>query len=88
MTKTLTKRRVDGEELGDLESKVIQNFREEDVVNDGFVEVGAGGLDERSEETPFDMTVVPQINRSAVPVVTDKLAGTDADGGEVVVVVR
>ena len=80
------KRRVDGEELGDLEAKVIQGFREEDVVNDGFVEVGAGGLNERSKETPFDMTVAPEIHRSAVPVVTDKLAGTDADGGEVVVV--
>ena len=54
------KRRVDGEELGDLEAKVIQNFREEDVVNDGFVEVGAGGLNERSKETPFDMTVAPE----------------------------
>ena len=31
------------------------------------------------------MTVAPEIHRSAVPVVTDKLAGTDADGGEVVV---
>ena len=37
-----------GEELRDLEAKVVEGFREEDVVDDGFVSVGAGGLNERS----------------------------------------
>ena len=32
------------------------------------------------------MTVTPEIHRCTVPVVTNKLAGTDADRGEVVVV--
>ena len=78
--------RVGGEELGDLEAKVVEGFREEDVVDDGFVNVGAGGLDERSKGPSFDMTVTPEIHRRTVPVVTNKLAGTDADRGEVVVV--
>ena len=52
----------------------------------GFVDVMAGGLDERGKGTSFDMTVTPEIDRRTVPVVTDKLAGTDADRGKVVVV--
>ena len=79
------KRRVEGEVLGDLEAKMVESFREEDIFDDGFVDVRAGGLDERVKGTSFDMTVTPEIHRRTVPVVTDKLAGTDVDRGEVVV---
>ena len=54
---------------------MVEDFREEDVVDDGFVNVGAGGLDERSKGPSFDMTVAPEVHRSTVPVVTDKLTG-------------
>ena len=36
-------RRVEGEVLGDLEAKMVEDFREEDIIDDGFVDVGAGG---------------------------------------------
>ena len=65
---------------------MVEGFRKEDVVDDGFVDVGAGGLDERCKGTSFDMAVAPEIDRRAVTVVADELAGTDADREEVVVV--
>ena len=45
-----------------------------DVVDDGFANVGADGLDERSKGPSFDMTVAPEVNRSTILVVVRELA--------------
>ena len=65
---------------------MVEGFRKEDVIDDGFVDVGAGGLDEGSKVPFFSVAVAPEIDGRAVTVVADELTGTDADRGEVVVV--